>query len=225
MDARDRGPAAQGPGAVAAIPPRDADIDRVVLSPRSIAAIAGSFLLMGLVVSGYGPLLEHLTRRFDVSLPVAGATISVQYAGALAGVFVAMVTIERRAARFTVIGSCAAAGLGLVIAGVATSWIFFLGGVLIFGVGFGGLDIALNQVVAYSEGSRRAALLNALNSAYPAGAVIGPILVAAFAADHFSALFLAAAGAWVVLMVGVLGIRGSVPVGVGAPRRPSPLVG
>jgi FHS family glucose/mannose:H+ symporter-like MFS transporter len=179
---------------------------------------------MGLVVSGYGPLLEHLTRRFDVSLPVAGATISVQYLGALAGVLIAMVTIERGPARLTVIASCAIAGLGLAVAAVAPSWVVFLGGVLVFGVGFGGLDIGLNQVVAYSEGGRRAALLNALNSAYPAGAVVGPVLVAAFAADHFTALFFAAAAAWLVVMAGVLGIAGRVPVGIGVPRLPGALV-
>ena len=46
--------------------------DRVVLSRTAIVAIGGVYLLMGLIVSSYGPLLEHLTRRFAVSLPVAG---------------------------------------------------------------------------------------------------------------------------------------------------------
>ena len=33
---------------------------RVLLSPASIAAMAAIFLLMGMIVGGYGPLLEHL---------------------------------------------------------------------------------------------------------------------------------------------------------------------
>ena len=53
--------------------------------------------------------------------------------------------------------------------------------------------MGLNQLVAYSEGSRRAALLNALNAAYSAGAVAGPILIAAFAGEHFSLLYFVAA--------------------------------
>ena len=76
--------------------------DRVLLSRAPIAAIGGAYLLMGLVVSSYGPLLEHLTRRFAVSLPVAGATISVHFAASLVGVVIAMRTMTRLPARTTV---------------------------------------------------------------------------------------------------------------------------
>ena len=179
---------------------------------------------MGLVVAGYGPLLEHLTRRFNVSLPVAGATISVQFAGGLAGVLVAMQSIERLPARVTVGASCVVASLGLAIAAFAPEWPQFLAGVFVFGLGFGGLDLGLNQVVAYSEGRRRTALLNALNSAYPAGAVAGPILVSAFAGEHFSALFLVVSVAWLLLLPGVLRITGRVPVGIEPARWPGRLV-
>ena len=179
---------------------------------------------MGLVVSGYGPLLEHLTRRFGVSLPVAGSTISVQFAGALAGVLLAMRAFERLAARVTVTASCAIAALGLTGVATAFTWPLFLGSVFVFGLGFGGLDLGLNQVVAYSSGRRRAALLNALNSAYPAGAVIGPVLVAALAAAHFAALFLLVAAAFLVVAPGILRISGRLPVAAEPDRRPGGLV-
>lgn len=187
--------------------------------------MAVAFLLMGLVVAGYGPLLEHLTRRFTVSLPVAGATISVQFAGGLAGVLIAMRTVERRPVRITVAASCAMASAGLAIVALAAEWPVFLAGVFIFGLGFGGLDLSLNQAVAYSANDRRTALLNVLNSAYPAGAVVGPILVSAFAARHFSALFLIGAGVWLLLVPGVLRIHGRVPVGANPERWPGRLVG
>jgi hypothetical protein len=74
----------------AAIRPR-----RVLLSPASVAAMAAIFLLMGMVVGGYGPLLDQLTRRFGVSLPVAGSVISVHFAGSLPGVLIAMQTFAR----------------------------------------------------------------------------------------------------------------------------------
>ena len=197
---------------------------RVVLSRGAIAAVAAAFLLMGMVVASYGPLLEHLGRRFGVSLPVAGATLTVQFAGGLAGVLISMRTVERFAARVTVLVSCGIAALGLIVVALAASWPLFLAGVFVFGVAFGGLDLSVNQVVAYSEGTRRTSLLNALNSAYPAGAVAGPILVSAFAAAHFSALFAFAAAAWLLLMPGVLGITGKVPVGSEPSRRPGTLV-
>ena len=188
-------------------------------------AIGASYLLMGLVVSSYGPMLEHVTHRFGVSLPLAGSIISVHFAASLIGVFVAMRSLTRRNGRVTVMIATAVVGAGLAGAGLAPSWPIFLAGVAVIGVGFGALVIGLNQLVAYSEGRRRAALLNGLNGAYSAGAVLGPILIAALARDHFSLLFLSGTAAALVLVPGGAAIEGRLPVTAGAPRRPSLLVG
>jgi fucose permease len=198
--------------------------DRVVLDRTSIAAIGGSFLVMGLVVGAYGPLLEHLTRRFGVSLPVAGATISVHFAGALIGVLLAMRSMQKTPARWTVMAASVSAGVGCLAVSVAPTWPAFLGGVFVLGLGFGALVIAQNQLVAYSEGRRRAALLSALNSAYSAGAVGGPILVAAYAAGHFTLLFLGAGAVVLLLIPGHAHISGRLPVATGSPGRPGVLV-
>ena len=196
----------------------------LVLSRWAVAAIGATFLVMGLIVSSYGPLLEHLTRRFAVSLPVAGTTISIHFAGALVGVLVAMRSMQVLAVRTTVI-----AATGTVIAGcagiaLAPGWPAFAAGVFLVGLGFGALVIGLNQAVAYSEGTRRAALLNALNGLYSAGAVAGPLLVAALARDHFSALFFAAAALALLLIPPDAGISGRLPVAAGTPGSPTRLV-
>jgi MFS transporter, FHS family, glucose/mannose:H+ symporter len=198
--------------------------ERPRLGPAPLIAIAASFFLMGMVVAAYGPLLEHLTQRFGVSLPVAGATISVHFAGSLPGVFVAMRTLARMPGRATIAVGTAIVGAGLLLIAVAPTWPLFLAGVFIVGFGFGGLVLALNQLVAYSEGRRRAALLNALNAAYSLGAVISPLLVATLAANNFSALYLAGAAVWLVLLAGAVQIRGRLPVAAGVPGRPGALV-
>jgi len=180
---------------------------------------------MGLVVSMYGPLLALLAHRFGVSLPAAGATISVHFGGGLAGVLVAMITLTRRRARDTFAGGLAVGGLGCAVVAFAPSWPLFLAGIAVIGFGYGTLIIGLNQLVAYSAGRRRTALLNGLNGAYSGGAVIGPILVAAFAGAHFSLLFVLAAVASVALVAPALGVSGRLPVDAGAPRRPGLLVG
>lgn len=198
--------------------------DRVVLSPTAVITIAAIFLLLGMVVGAYGPLLEHLTHRFAVSLPVAGATISVHFAGGLVGVLAAMRAIESVTGRALVMVATAVAAAGCAAVALAPNWIAFLGGVFVIGVGFGALVLGLNQLVAYSEGPRRAALLSGLNGAYSAGAVAGPLLVAAFAVDHFSALYIGGAVAALVLMAGAGGIAGRLPVGAGRPGRPELLV-
>jgi len=181
--------------------------------------------MMGMVVAGYGPLLEHLSRRFGVSLPVAGSTISVYFAGSLPGVIVSMRLLERVPARLLVIVAMAVSSLGLAAVAVAYVWPFFLASVFGVGLGFGALVISLNQLVAYRAGRRRVALINALNGCYSAGAVAGPVLVAAFAETHFSALFLFAAAAWLALIPGALGISGRLPVATGSRVRPGALVG
>jgi fucose permease len=199
--------------------------ERLVLTARAIAAMSAIFLLMGMVVGGYGPLLEHLTRRFGVSLPVAGATISVHFAGSLPGVLIAMQMFARFRARVTVLVATVIVGVGCTAAAVAFVWPFFLGAVFVIGFGFGALVLGLNQLVAYSEGRRRAALLNALNSCYSAGAVVGPLVVASFAREHFSTLFLVAAGVWFLVLAGASGVSGRLPVDAASPARPGVLVG
>src|SRR2546430_5763224 len=197
---------------------------RILLSPASIAAMAAIFLLMGMVVGGYGPLLEHLTRRFGVSLPVAGSIISVHFAGSLPGVLIAMQTFARFSARVTVLVAMVIVGLGCGLAAIAFVWPFFLAAIFVIGFGFGALVLGLNQLVAYSEGRRRAALLSALNSAYSAGAVAGPVLAVALARDHFSLFFLAAAAVARAPIPGALGILGRLPTALGSPSRPGLLV-
>src|SRR5437588_5843604 len=198
--------------------------DQVRLTRTAVVAIGLTFLLMGLVVSAYGPLLEHLTRRFGVSLPVAGATISVHFAGGLVGVLVAMRSMERLPARVTIMAASGISALGCAAVAVAFIWPFFLAAVFVIGVGFGALVLGLNQLVAYSEGQRRAALLSALNSAYSAGAVAGPVLAVALARDHFSLFFLAAAAVALALIPGAVGILGRLPTALGSPSRPGLLV-
>ena len=197
---------------------------RVVLSRPAIAAIGATYLLMGLVVSSYGPLLEHLTHRFGVSLPIAGATISVHFAASLVGVLIAMRTMEKLPARLTVMIGTALVAVGCAVAAAVPSWLVFMAGIAIIGLGFGALVLALNQAVAYSEGPRRGALLNGLNSAYSAGEVISPVLVAMFATRHFSLLFLGAAAIAVVIVPFTSGITGRLPVAVGVASRPGSLV-
>jgi len=196
----------------------------VVLDRTSIVAIGGTFLLMGLVVAAYGPLLEHLTRRFAVSLPVAGATISVHFTGGLLGVLIAMRWMERAPARWSVMAATALVGVACAAFSVAPTWPAFVGAVFALGVGFGVLVIGLNQLVAYSEGRRRAALLSALNGAYSAGAVAGPILVAAYASSHFTLLYLGAAAVALALIPGQARISGRLPVASGPRGRPGLLV-
>lgn len=166
---------------------------------------------MGTLASAYGPLLEHLARRFSVSLAVAGGVLSVHFLGALVGVILSMRLLQQVSSRTFVFGAVGCLGLGCAGVALAASWPAFLGGVLVIGVGFGALDIGCNQLVAHSEGTRRTAVLNALNGAFAVGAVAGPILVTTAGRAHLGLLYGAAALVALALVPLVAGISGRLP--------------
>jgi MFS transporter, FHS family, glucose/mannose:H+ symporter len=199
---------------------------RVFLPKTALTGVAACFLLMGALAGAYGPLLEHLSRRFDISLPVAGGVFSAHFAGALVGVFVSMWGMERVTGRLSIWVALGCLGLGCAGVALAPSWPIFLVAVSVIGLGFGGLDLGLNQLVAHSEGPRRSAVLNGLNGAYGFGAVAGPILVSRLGHDHLALLYGGAAVLAVALIPAAAGIKGRLPV---APRtsnyRPGALVG
>jgi len=154
---------------------------RVFLPKTALAGVAACFLLMGALAGAYGPLLEHLSRRFEISLAVAGAVFTAHFAGALIAVFVSMWGMERASGRLSIWVALGCLGVGCAGVAVAPTWPTFLGAVFVIGLGFGGLDLGLNQLVAHSEGPRRSAVLNGLNGAYGLGAVAGPILISRLA--------------------------------------------
>jgi MFS transporter, FHS family, glucose/mannose:H+ symporter len=174
--------------------------------------MAATFALMGMVGAAYGPLLPHLASRFSISLPVAGASLSVHFAGGLIGVLVSMRTMERVSGRASVSMGTACLGLGCAAVALAPTWPAFLAGVFVIGLGWGVLVIGLNQLVAYSEGRRRSALLNALNGAYSVGSVASPILIATAGRDHLSFLYAGAAAVAAALIPAAAGISGRLPV-------------
>jgi FHS family glucose/mannose:H+ symporter-like MFS transporter len=186
--------------------------DRLILPKPALAGIAATFLLMGALGASYGPLLEHLVRRFGVSLPEAGTVFTAHFAGALIGVFLLMWGMERISGRVAVWLALACLVVGGAGVALAPTWPAFLAGAFVIGLGFGGLDLGLNQLVAHSEGPRRSALLNALNSAYGFGSVASPILISRFSQDHLTALYGGAAALAVVLIPSVAGIQGRSPV-------------
>lgn len=180
--------------------------DRIQLPPSAIAAIATTFLLMGVLVAAYGPLLELLTHRYGVSLAVAGTVLSAHFAGALLGVVLSMRGLERMSSRAFVSAALGALGLGCAGVALAPTWPLFLAAVFVIGLGFGALDIGLNSLVAHSEGARRASVLNALNGAFGLGAVAGPILVSALGGKNLSLLY----GGCAALALGMVPVAGGI---------------
>ena len=107
--------------------------NRVFLNKAALGAVAACFLLMGALAAAYGPLLEHLARRFEISLPVASEVFSAHFAGALVGVLVSMWAMERASGRLSVWTALGCLGLGCAGVALAASWPAFLTGVFVIG--------------------------------------------------------------------------------------------
>ena len=185
--------------------------ERFHLTRAALVAIAAIFFLMGILGSAYGPLLEHLARRFEVSLSVAGGVLSAHFFGALLGVLVSMRALQRLPSRTFVISALSCLALGCAGVALAPAWPAFLAGVLVLGVGWGALDIGCNQLVAHSEGLRRTAVLNALNGTYAVGAIAGPILVSTVGRTHLGFFYGGAAALAVLLVPLVAQVSGRLP--------------
>src|SRR5713101_8119829 len=166
---------------------------------------------MGILASAYGPLLEHLSRSFGVSLSVAGGVLTAHYSGAVLGVLVGMRALRRFSSRTFVLAALTCLCLGCAGVAVAPSWSVFLAGVLVLGVGYGALDIGCNQLVAHSGGTRRTAVLNALNGTFGMGAVAGPLLASTVGRAHLSLLYGGAAVVALALWPLVGGMSGRLP--------------
>ena len=116
--------------------------------PFAFASTTGIFILIGATSSLFGPLLVSFTHRFHLSLPSAGAALSVYFVGALFGVLPGWLGMKRLEGRVVLVISLLTVALGACGASLAHRWALFLVSVFFIGLGFGGLDISLNTLLA-----------------------------------------------------------------------------
>ena len=199
--------------------------ERNVLPRTSLAALAASFLLIGVAASVYGPLLPVLSHRFSISLPVAGQVFSAHFAGALLGVVGSMRVMSRLRNRDILAVALVVLAVGCALAALAPSWPLMLGAIFVVGAGFGIIDIGPNQIVAHSEGSNRTSVINTINGTFGVGAVLGPILVATLGEPRYQWIYVAVAILTLALLPAALRTPGRLPALTAAgTRRPVGLV-
>lgn len=153
---------------------------------------------MGAVTSLFGPLLVSFTHRFHLSLPSAGAALSVYFVGATIGVLPGWLGLKRLQGRMVLSVSLVTILLGAAGASLSHSWVLFLLSVFLIGLGFGALDIGLNTLLARTALQGRAHRLSVSNAGYGVGAVICPLVIIGLNPNNFRYLF---AGIAVIALV------------------------
>jgi FHS family glucose/mannose:H+ symporter-like MFS transporter len=177
----------------------------------AFATALGALALAGAIDAAYGPLLRPVTHRFGVSLPVAGTLISINFAGGLTGVLCALTAFSRAPRRPIATFALGVLGLGCLAIALARAWPALAIGVFLTGAGFGATDFSINHLGARTSARGRAARLTLLNAAFGAGAVLGPVAVAALGVRALSLGFAVAAAAACAMAAGVLGITTAAP--------------
>jgi MFS transporter, FHS family, glucose/mannose:H+ symporter len=170
---------------------------------------------VGLLLSLYGPALPELRAAFGVGGGGSALVLSAHFAGAMTGI--SWWGLERRLAPRTWL-TVAVALLVLGAAGVAfaPAWPLVLAAAFGLGVGFGVVVVEINVLFTDGFGERATAMLNLLGACFGAGAVVGPLILAA--AGGYRLPFCAGA----VLAVAALALTRDLP---GTARAPAPTGG
>ena len=146
---------------------------------------------VGTTASLYGPLLVTFAHHFRVSLPAAGAVVSVHFVGALCGVPLAWAALQRYSGRAVLAGALATMALGAAGAALARGFAELLASVVVIGLGFGAMDFSLNSLLVRSPEVGRAHRLSVANAGYGIGSIVGPLLVVVARPAHYPLLFAA----------------------------------
>ena len=133
---------------------------------------------VGLLLSLYGPAIPELREVYGVGGGGSALVLSAHFAGAITGI--GWWGLERRlAARTWLVVAVALLVGGAVGIAFAPAWPVVLVAAFGVGVGFGVVVVEINVLFADGFGERAAAMLNLLGACFGAGAVLGPLAVAA----------------------------------------------
>jgi fucose permease len=171
-----------------------------------------SFVVIGALQALYGPAMPGMKDRFDLSSGEVGLALSVHFIGALLGVLFTP-RLRRAGNRAFLVAALAVIAAGCAGFAAAPLWPAALVAAFVAGVGFGWIDVGVNELFIEFYGSDGTGKLNLLHGNFGVGAVLGPLLVGALPARMYPWAFAVCA----VLSLAVLStVRG---VGGGPPRR------
>ena len=180
---------------------------------RSAAAlVAGclfSFVVLGLPGGMLGVAWPALRHNFGQPLASLGELLIALLCGYLAVSSTAGWTLRRFGTSAVLTGSAVTGCAGAGLFAVTPWWAGLVAGALLLGAAGGGLDAALNTVVALAGRTR---LMNVLHAAYGVGAALGPLgVTAALAAGTWRAAYTGLFALEAVLAAAWTGLRGAFP--------------
>src|SRR5882762_7477609 len=186
------------------------------------------FVLSGIATTIIGPMLPIFIRRWSLDDGQAGLFSTIQFLAALGGTLASSVIAAWRGYRPALVLGYALMGGGLASLNAATHAVA-LAATAAFGLGYGLITPGTNLFVAELGGAKSASLLNQLNFAWGAGAMIcSPLIALALKRNGLGILLAGTAVFGGVLVLGLLlvsfGVQTQENVGI-TPGAAFPAIG
>lgn len=172
---------------------------------RSLAGCYVGMLVIGLLLSVYGPIVPMLQGRFEISEAAVGAALGIQSFGAVVGVLLAQSVLRSRGNRETIMAALLLIAVGSAVIAAAPLWPIVLVGAAIAGLGFGGVDSLVTQLILVGSGSKGPARANIAHAWFGIGTVAGPVLIYLVGPGSYAWVF---AGTAVVTVLALISATG-----------------
>jgi MFS transporter, FHS family, glucose/mannose:H+ symporter len=169
-----------------------------------LVLLFAGFVLSGIATTIVGPMLPIFIRRWSLDDGQAGLFSSIQFLAALGGTLASSAIAAWWGYRPALVMGYALMGGGLASLNADTHAVA-LTATAVFGLGYGLITPGTNLFVAELGGAKSASLLNQLNFAWGAGAMIcSPLIALALKRDRLGILLAGTAVFGAVLVLGLL---------------------
>ena len=178
-------------------------------------ACALAMLLYAFYLGAIGVLLPSLGAEFSLGTEVQGRLFPANFSGFVIGVLLCGGLSDHHGRKAVLMGGTALYAAGLVLFGCAPGFGWILPAAAMVGAGSGAMEVVASAMAGDLYPSRRALLLSAIQIAFGAGAVVGPVAARALleAGVGWRPLFLGIAVANVALVALVAPVRVPRPAG------------
>ncbi|OLT54600.1 hypothetical protein BJF89_16405 [Corynebacterium sp. CNJ-954] len=167
----------------------------------SLAGCYAAMLVIGLLMSVYGPIVTVLQGRFELSATTVGAALGTQSFAAVIGVLIAQPFLRARGNRWTIIVAMTLIAAGSLIIAIAPTWPLLLAGTAAAGLGFGGVDSMITQLILVGSGAKGPGRANIAHAWFGIGTVAGPGLVYLVGPENYAWIFAGAAALMVLALL------------------------
>jgi MFS transporter, FHS family, glucose/mannose:H+ symporter len=172
------------------------------------ATIGGfvAFTCIGAIQAMYGPAYLMFSKRFELSSSLGffgnpGLIVSAHFAGSVLGITAQTQLEKRLGTRLRLSLSSLLLVLGCLGVALAPTWILVLLAAFVMGLGFGGIDVSINNLFSSGFGERGAAMSNIVNALFGVGAIVGPLLIGLIPGNYGIPFLIAAAFSVLVLFL------------------------